>query len=51
VDVNAAWNGLGRTPTLSEKFVQSFKLAGFDWGGYFRGNRIDGMHFQLAKFK
>ena len=47
VDVNAAWNGLGKVPTLSPLFVRAFKMAGFDWGGDWKGKRIDGMHFQL----
>lgn len=47
IDVNAAWNGLGRTPTLSAGFVKCFTDAGFDWGGTWR--RKDGMHFQLSK--
>lgn len=47
IDVNAAWNGLGKTPTLSREFVKCFTDAGFDWGGVWR-NRPDGMHFQLA---
>lgn len=47
VDVNAAWNGLGKEPQLSEDFVWCFERAGFDWGG--RWKRKDGMHFQLAK--
>jgi|APSaa5957512576_1039674.scaffolds.fasta_scaffold67351_3 hypothetical protein len=47
VDVNSAWNRLGKTPTLTEDFVQCFLDAGFDWGGNFK--RFDGMHFQLAK--
>lgn len=46
IDVNAAWNGLGKTPTLSKEFVKCFTDAGFDWGGVWR--RQDGMHFQLA---
>lgn len=46
IDVNAAWNGLGKTPTLSREFVKCFTDAGFDWGGVWR--RPDGMHFQLA---
>ena len=45
IDVNAAWNGLGKEPTLSKEFVQCFLDAGFDWGGTLR--RKDGMHFQL----
>jgi hypothetical protein len=45
IDVNAAWNGLGKTPTLSPEFVKCFTDAGFDWGGTWQ--RKDGMHFQL----
>lgn len=45
IDVNAAWNGLGKTPVLSEGFVKCFTDAGFDWGGTW--TRKDGMHFQL----
>lgn len=47
VDVNAAWNGLGKEPTLSPGFVKCFTDAGFEWGGTW--GRKDGMHFQLAK--
>lgn len=46
IDVNAAWNGLGKTPTLSAGFVKCFTDAGFEWGGTWQ--RKDGMHFQLA---
>lgn len=47
IDVNAAWNGLGKEPTLSSGFVKCFTDAGFHWGGTWK--RKDGMHFQLAK--
>ena len=46
IDVNAAWNQLNMTPTLSPEFVKCFTDAGFDWGGTWE--RKDGMHFQLA---
>lgn len=46
VDVNAAWNGFGKEPTLSNGFVQCFTDAGFDWGGVWK--KKDGMHFQLS---
>lgn len=46
IDVNAAWNGLGKQPQLSEGFVKCFTDAGFNWGGNFK--RLDGMHFELA---
>lgn len=45
IDLNAAWNQLGQTPTLSEGFAKCFTDAGFDWGGTWA--RKDGMHFQL----
>jgi len=45
IDVNAAWNGLGKEPQLSAGFVKCFTDAGFDWGGTWK--RKDGMHFQL----
>lgn len=47
VDLNAAWNGFGKEPTLSAGFVKCFTDAGFDWGGLWKTK--DGMHFQLAK--
>ncbi len=46
IDVNAAWNGFGKTPTLSAGFVKCFTDAGFDWGG--KWSTPDGMHFQLG---
>lgn len=45
IDLNAAWNGLGKEPTLSPEFVKCFTDAGFTWGGTFK--RLDGMHFEL----
>ena len=45
IDVNAAWNGFGKKPTLSKEFVKCFTDAGFDWGGLWA--KPDSMHFQL----
>ncbi|MBP8110710.1 MAG: M15 family metallopeptidase [Agitococcus sp.] len=47
IDVNAAWNGFGKKPTLSAGFVKCFTDSGFDWGGVW--SKPDGMHFQLKK--
>lgn len=48
IDVNVNENGLGVQPKLSAKFVESFKSAGFGWGGEYK--RKDGMHFTIAGF-
>lgn len=48
IDLNAAWNGFGKKPTLSAGFVKCFTDAGFDWGGVW--GKPDGMHFQLSRF-
>lgn len=46
IDINANWNKLGNTPTMSKELVACFTEAGFEWGGNW--SRPDGMHFQLA---
>ena len=48
IDVNAAWNGLGKKSTLSDEFVKCFTDAGFAWGGNWKG-RSDPMHFEISK--
>jgi hypothetical protein len=47
IDINAAWNGFNKPPTMSPELVACFKDAGFDWGGEW--SKPDGMHFQLGK--
>jgi len=44
IDINAAWNGFGKTPTMSKELVACFTDAGMDWGGTWA--TADGMHFQ-----
>ncbi len=52
-DINAFWNGLGRTPAAIDKpgtVIPLVKIAndhGFFWGGHYN-SRLDGMHFELA---
>lgn len=48
IDFNAAWNGLGKVPTMSKELVACFTDAGFVWGGVWK--TPDGMHMQLAEF-
>lgn len=47
IDINAAWNGFGKKPTMSPDTVKCFTDAGFDWGGTW--SKPDGMHFQLRE--
>ena len=47
IDINAAWNGFGKKPTMSPALVKCFTDAGFDWGGTWA--KPDGMHFQLRE--
>ena len=48
IDINAAWNGFGKKPTMSPELVKCFTDTGmFDWGGTW--SKPDGMHFQLSK--
>jgi hypothetical protein len=47
LDVNAAWNGFGKKPSMSAAMIACFIDAGFDWGG--KWSKPDGMHFQLMK--
>lgn len=46
IDINAAYNKLGQTPTMALEIVDCFKEEGFSWGGDFK--RRDGMHFSLG---
>ena len=46
VDINAAWNGFGKVPTMTPALVSCFTDAGFDWGGEWA--KRDGMHFELS---
>lgn len=53
IDINAAWNGYNKAPSMRKELVACFKDAGFDWGGDWgsgiTGNwkGCDAMHFQL----
>ena len=52
-DINASTNGLGATPAIIWEEGCVFELVpwatrwGFDWGGWFGGGRVDGMHFEV----
>lgn len=48
IDINAAWNGFNKKPTMSPELVKCFTDAGFSWGGAWA--RPDGMHFELTRF-
>ena len=54
-DINAQWNGLGRTPARWGERGSVADLVGiandhgFYWGGHF--TRLDGMHFEIAQLR
>jgi hypothetical protein len=54
MDINVAWNGLGRQPAFVgqkgsvRELVPAAEKHGFYWGGFF-ASRPDGMHFEAAK--
>lgn len=47
IDINAAWNPMGKPGTFSKEFVECFREASFDWGGDWAVP--DPMHFQLKE--
>ena len=48
LDINAFENQLYTKGKFSQKFVDCWRMAGFDWGGDWK-KRTDPMHFQLSK--
>lgn len=48
IDLNAFENQMYTKGKFSKKFIDSWKKAGFDWGGDWT-KRTDPMHFQLSK--
>jgi hypothetical protein len=47
IDINAATNAYGATPTMDERIVKIFEGFGFKWGGEFL--IPDGMHFEYGE--
>ena len=47
IDINAASNAYGATPTMDERIVDIFERYGFTWGGNFL--IPDGMHFEFGQ--
>lgn len=47
IDINAAANAYGATPTMDERIVEIFERYGFMWGGDFL--IPDGMHFEYGE--
>ena len=50
VDLNAAWNGLGKKVAWSDEFIHIWRVNGWTCGADWKGSRIDGMHFQWDAF-
>ncbi|WP_138481565.1 M15 family metallopeptidase [Dyadobacter bucti] len=49
VDLNAAWNQLGKPSTWSNDFIEVWRRNGWECGADWKG-RIDAMHFQWDNF-
>lgn len=47
IDLNAAWNQLGKPSTFTAGFVKCFTDVGFNWGGNFK-SRLDCQHYELS---
>jgi len=48
IDLDVTDNPFGRCPQVDPMTIKIFRDNGFIWGGLFRGNRVDGMHFEFA---
>ena len=48
-DINVSTNQMGTVGDMSPELVKCFTDNGFDWGGNFKGSRIDPMHYQIAE--
>ena len=48
IDFDPEHNAMGTPGTLPRWLVRIFEGLGFAWGGRWKGNRCDPMHFQLA---
>jgi hypothetical protein len=48
-DCNAKTNKQGTKGDMPKVIVDIFKNNGFDWGGDFKGTRIDPMHMQIKE--
>jgi len=48
IDINAACNKRGTAGDMNQDVVEIFKIAGFTWGGNWKGLNRDPMHFQFC---
>lgn len=51
VDVDVKDNPRGSPPHMHPATVASFEAQGFEWGGGWRDDQVDGMHFEFANLK
>lgn len=49
VDINAAWNGLGKPVQFSKDFISIWRNLGWVCGADWAMPRTDGMHFEWTK--
>lgn len=48
IDLDCCDNPFGRQPRVHPRLPKIFEAHGFLWGGNFRGDRKDGMHWEFA---
>lgn len=48
IDINAATNRPGTRGDMDAEIIEVFKMAGFIWGGDWKGKMRDPMHFQFC---
>ncbi|MGH9552772.1 MAG: M15 family metallopeptidase, partial [Terriglobales bacterium] len=48
IDLNPGSNLQGSSGDMDAGVVEIFRRAGFEWGGEWKGNTCDPMHFQFC---
>ena len=47
IDLDVKDNAQGRAPEMHPAIIEAFESQGFIWGGRFKDDAVDGMHFEF----